>query len=122
MTLLLTTTGAILRKDYMIPKPLYKSSLVTTGLIVLFFLTATSAAAACPTQFKRSVADPLQMLVLGDSMERALPAPQQSRNKINHKNAVPVEGRSICTWPGRGPHKGAWHACEITYKWLKWLI
>ena len=52
----------------MTPKPFYKSSLVTTGLIVLFFLTATSAAAACPKEFKSSGADPLQMLVLGDSI------------------------------------------------------
>lgn len=38
------------------------------GLVVLFFLSATTAAAACPNQGTLAGDDPLHMLVLGDSI------------------------------------------------------
>jgi len=45
-----------------------KTLLHAIGLSVLFFLTAGSALAECPGDVKPSANDPLQMLVLGDSI------------------------------------------------------
>ena len=50
------------------PKPLKKTFLLTIGLSVLFFLSAGRAFAECPGDVKPSADDPLQMLVLGDSI------------------------------------------------------
>jgi len=50
------------------PKPVKKTVLLAIGLSVLFFLTAGSAFAECPGDVKPSAEDPMQMLVLGDSI------------------------------------------------------
>lgn len=50
------------------PKSLKKSFLPAIGLCFLFFLTAGGAAAQCPGDIKPSAEDPMQMLVLGDSI------------------------------------------------------
>ncbi|MDQ2921289.1 MAG: SGNH/GDSL hydrolase family protein [Acidobacteriota bacterium] len=50
------------------PKPLKKTVRVVIGLSILFFLTAGSALAECPGEVKPSAEDPMQMLVLGDSI------------------------------------------------------
>ena len=50
------------------PKPLHQALLLPFGLVVLFFLTATSAFADCANEVKPSSNDALQMLVLGDSI------------------------------------------------------
>ncbi len=52
----------------MAPKPLKKTVLLAIGLSILFFLTAGSALAECPGDVKPSAEDPMQMLVLGDSI------------------------------------------------------
>jgi lysophospholipase L1-like esterase len=52
----------------MTPNPLHRHPVLPFGLIVLFFLAASSAAAACPNEFKPTGAPSLQMLVLGDSI------------------------------------------------------
>lgn len=52
----------------MTPKPLHKTFLLPLGLIVLFFLAATRASAACANEVNPSGNDPLHMLVLGDSI------------------------------------------------------
>jgi lysophospholipase L1-like esterase len=49
-------------------KSLRHSLLLSLGLILLFSLTATRAFAVCPREVKFPGADPLQMLVLGDSI------------------------------------------------------
>jgi len=49
-------------------KVLRKTVLLAIGLSVLFFLSAGSALAECPGDVKPSASDPLQMLVLGDSI------------------------------------------------------
>jgi lysophospholipase L1-like esterase len=48
--------------------PQYKSFLLPAGLLVLFFLSATTAFADCPNQGTLASDDPFQMLVLGDSI------------------------------------------------------
>ncbi|HEY3040145.1 MAG TPA: SGNH/GDSL hydrolase family protein [Pyrinomonadaceae bacterium] len=60
--------GSVRAKAYMTLKPLHRILLLPTGLIVLFFLAATPAFASCQNEFQPSAADPLQMLVLGDSI------------------------------------------------------
>jgi hypothetical protein len=50
------------------PRPLEKTVLVAIGLSILFLLTAGSAIAACPGDVKPSPENPMQMLVLGDSI------------------------------------------------------
>ncbi|MDQ6653680.1 MAG: SGNH/GDSL hydrolase family protein [Acidobacteriota bacterium] len=52
----------------MTPKPLSKAFIIAVGLGLLFFLTASRALAECPNEVKPSADDPLQMLVLGDSI------------------------------------------------------
>jgi lysophospholipase L1-like esterase len=52
----------------MTPKPLPQTLLLPLGLVVLFFLTATRAFADCANEVKPSSNEPLQMLVLGDSI------------------------------------------------------
>ncbi|MEP6568767.1 MAG: SGNH/GDSL hydrolase family protein [Acidobacteriota bacterium] len=49
-------------------KSLTKTSLAVSGLILFLFLTATSVFADCPNQVKPAGDDPLQMLVIGDSI------------------------------------------------------
>lgn len=50
------------------PKTLKKSFLHAIGLSILLFLTAGSALAGCPGDVTPSSEDPMQMLVLGDSI------------------------------------------------------
>ena len=50
------------------PKLLKKTVLVVIELSILFLLTAGSALAECPGDVKPSAEDPMQMLVLGDSI------------------------------------------------------
>jgi len=52
----------------MTSKPLHQALLLPLGLVVLFFLTATRAFADCANEVKPSSNEPLQMLVLGDSV------------------------------------------------------
>jgi len=49
-------------------KSLRQTFLIGPGLVLLFFLTATTATAACANEIKPSGAASLQMLVLGDSI------------------------------------------------------
>ena len=60
--------GFRFRKTHMPPKPLKKTVLLAIGLSILFFLTAGNALAECPGDVKPSAEDPMQMLVLGDSI------------------------------------------------------
>jgi lysophospholipase L1-like esterase len=55
-------------KINMTPKPLYKAIPISLVLLVLFFLSATTALADCPGQVRPSADAPLQMLVIGDSI------------------------------------------------------
>ena len=55
-------------EDKMTPKPLHTAISLPLVLIVLFLLSATTAFADCPNQVKPSGDDPLQMLVIGDSI------------------------------------------------------
>lgn len=50
------------------PTPLKKTLLTVVGLIVLFGLSAGRALAECPNEVKPSPENPMQMLVLGDSI------------------------------------------------------
>src|SRR5256885_11212932 len=52
----------------MSPKPLSKAFIIAVGLSLVFSLTASRALAECPNEVKPSADDPLQMLVLGDSI------------------------------------------------------
>jgi lysophospholipase L1-like esterase len=52
----------------MTTKPSHQALLLPLGLVVLFFLTATRAFADCANEVKPSSNEPLQMLVLGDSI------------------------------------------------------
>lgn len=52
----------------MTPKPRHTAISLTLVLFVLCFLSATTAFADCPNQVKPSGDDPLQMLVIGDSI------------------------------------------------------
>ena len=52
----------------MTPKSLTQTFLILSGVVLLFFLAATSTDAACPNKITPSTAAPLQMLVLGDSV------------------------------------------------------
>lgn len=52
----------------MTPKPLSKAFIIAVGLGLVFFLTSSRALAECPNEGKLSAGDPLQMLVLGDSI------------------------------------------------------
>jgi len=49
-------------------KPFQQALFLPVGLVVLFLLTTTTAAAGCPNEFKPTDTAPLQMLVLGDSI------------------------------------------------------
>lgn len=57
-----------LGKTHMPPKPLKKTFFRTIGVSVLLLLAAGSALAECPGDVKPSTEDPMQMLVLGDSI------------------------------------------------------
>jgi hypothetical protein len=60
---------AIAPETQMSPKALSKAFIIAVGLSLVFFLTASRALAECPNEVKPSSAnDPLQMLVLGDSI------------------------------------------------------
>ena len=52
----------------MTPNRSNKTALSLVGLMVFLFVTATAAFADCPNQVKPADGDPLQMLVLGDSI------------------------------------------------------
>ena len=52
----------------MTPNRSNKTTLSLVGLMVFLFVTATAAFADCPNQVKPADGDPLQMLVLGDSI------------------------------------------------------
>lgn len=60
--------GFRLRKTRMPPTPLKKTVRLAIGLTVLFLISAGSAHADCPGEVKPPAEDPMQMLVLGDSI------------------------------------------------------
>lgn len=63
----LAWNGLVVAEDQM-PESLRRALLLSCVLSLLFLLTASAAVAQCPVDAKPSAEDPMQMLVLGDSI------------------------------------------------------